>query len=156
MVTVELILFAAKSIIKLGGNIQKVFVKNIKEKEMVLPLPNIPVKSNFEAAFGWFRLSDVDYSLENPRIEELVEKDKLPGGLSAPEKEEIILFKQEYDLLHSYSNNELTEGISKDDLKAILTVKQWENGKSPNRSTMQILAGTILEISVDYFSENDK
>ena len=156
MVTVELILFAAKSIIKLGGNIQKVFVKNIKEKEMVLPLPNIPVKSNFEAAFRWVRLSEEDYLLENPRIKELVEKDKLPGGLSAPEKEEIILLKQEDELLHSYSNKELTEGISKDDLKAILTVKQWENGKSPNRSTLQILAGTILEISVDYFSENDK
>ena len=156
MGTIDLILFAAKSILKLGGNIQKVFVKNIKEKELLLPLPDIPKKSSFEKAMSSFAQTDVDFS-ENPRIKVLVDKFKsVDESLSPQEKKEIILLRQEIDLLKSYSNNKLKEGISEDDLKAILTVRQWENGESPHRSTLQILAGTILEISVDYFSENDK
>src|SRR5207244_6028252 len=41
--------------------------------------------------------------------------------------------------------------LSADELNALITIRQWQRGTDPNPPVVQRLAGTFVEIGIDYF-----
>ncbi|NAS30671.1 hypothetical protein GTQ40_06785 [Flavobacteriaceae bacterium R38] len=151
MASVDVILFAAESIVKLGSQVKKAFVDGVKRKELVLPLPRFPKTNNFETAVRFFQRGGSEFADENPRIQQLLNL-QASGLITEEEKEELIFFDQEYKGIQAAENGTYIEsGVNADELRSLMTIRQWERGKDPNPTALQRVAGSLVEITVDYF-----
>ena len=152
----ELVLFAAKSIIKVSGQVKKALIVNVKKKELVIPLPDFPDIIDWRTARSFFEDAGDGFVLENSRIKVLLDKSQI-SNLDDNEKKEFTLFHRESKSIQRAREGTLwDESVSPDDFEALVTIVQWERGKNPNSSTLQRIAGTLVEIAVDYFIQNEK
>lgn len=161
--TAEAIIFAINAAIRLGRNAQRAYAKSLTSTKLVLPLPAFDREISPIVADTYF--SDPDEITGGarflPLIARLQELHKRSIGfgandmLNAEEKEEYLdyyrkLFvSQQADRSATLSDDR----INADDVATLLSIRQYRKGGRPGTSPLQILAGTLVEIGIDYFSQ---
>ena len=147
------ILFAINSAIRLGTRFRKVYAKKLQAKAIILPLPSFNSHAN-ETRIAFFFESKGHRFLEFPeteRLKNLHEKAK-KARLS---KEELDEYREYYDVFFDLTqvDGQSETIITQEDALQILHLKQWQNDRILNHSALQLVAGSIIEIGIDYFHQ---
>ena len=147
--TSEAIIFAIHSAIKLGGGFQKAYATSLKGKSIVLPLPKVGSEPTLMVAEDFFDRKS-NRELFVVKIERLALLHDKAGTASLDDKE-----KEEYLLYYTQCFNTVNgnKDIHPDDLMSLLRIRQWEEGKVPVTKPLQLVAGTLVEVGIDYFNQ---
>lgn len=153
-----LVMFAIRSAIKLGQELRQAFVDSTKRRDLVLPLPNFFSAPDLVSAANYFAAPPGSgYLARAPRLAELLQKRQTPGQtLTEEESAEVMTFYDEFFNLELTKAGRLgaaNDGtmLNAEQFNALITVRQWQRGADPNPTTLQRVAGTFIEIGVDYF-----
>ncbi len=158
VLTAEAIVFAINSAIKLGRNVQRAYAKNLKSKELILPLPTFSGEPNAMRAEEFFSKDDTSTGGLQfvRRIERLgkLHEIHLNIGLTPDESGEYVeYYKLFWDLQKEDQLKADDARLHTEDLVALLRIRQWETGKEPPTTPLQLVAGTLVEIGIDYFNQ---
>lgn len=145
----------------MGQQLRKGYIDATKRRELVLPLPKFfdEVDSIDEAQ--WFHSGEGRPSVaQAARLEALVAKFGRQEPLTPSEQEEVHEFYRDYRTLHLAERGLLPvadadgaeQDLSSTEVIAWITIRQWAKGTDPNPSLLQRMAGTFVEIGVDYFA----
>ena len=149
---VDVVLFAIKAGIRLGGQIRAAYVDNIKRKELILPLPNFP-KANEVSALNYFEGAGFHYLKEDKEIKDLTGKAQ-EQTLSEEDKTRYMTLYQEKRVLDdAQAGNLLGQGVTPEDMIALTMVRQWQSDKDPNPTALKRISGTLIETGIDYFNK---
>ncbi len=160
----SIILFAIKSTIKLGQQARKAYVDSTRRREIILPLAHYFSSPSHFDALDYFNNSNFGkkyvegYSLDGQIYEgseELKALLEIPvTSLSEEQKRRLGILHVKYVNLDRARNGELmwadNTGINGDEFEAVFTVGQWRSGADPTPSVLHRMAGTLIEIGVDY------
>ncbi len=153
-----LVLFAIRSSLKLGQQIRQAYVDATKRRKLVLPLPDFYSTPDIVSAVNYFAGTGNQYIRPGTLLNRLFQKWKTPGEeLTEEEKGLLVDYHHEFfnlDLINAGRLGPVPSGESLDaaEFTALITIRQWERGEDPNPSTLQRMAGTFVEIGIDYFS----
>jgi len=153
-----LVLFAIRSSIKLGQQLRQAFVDSTKRRELVLPLPNFFSEINIVSAANYFAVKGQAQAAAIPKLAALLQKRTTPGQtLTADEEAEVCAYHIEFENLDRARSGKLgaaADGtrLNIDEIEALFKIRQWQRGADPNPSTLQRIAGTLVEIGIDYFA----
>lgn len=153
--TAEAIVFAIHSAIKLGRNIQKAYANSLRARSIVLPLPDFKGEPDSLNAQRFFEDEGAFALLEIEELDQLHKINK-ERALSPEEEERYVEYFVTLDRMRwaDQSNKPVPEAsISLDDVLSLLRVRQWTRGQSPQHSPLQLVAGTLVEIGIDYFTQ---
>jgi len=155
------VVFAIRSGIRLGQQIRKGYIDATKRRDLVLPLPKFFADVDPLDEAQWFHSGDGQkYQDKSKRLQEIITKFGDQQPLTEPEKKEVhefyrdyhTLFLAERGLLPPVKENGVEQDFPAIEVIAWVTVRQWAKGTDPNPSTLQRMAGTFIEIGVDYFA----
>src|SRR5262245_57532782 len=152
-----LVLFAISSSLQLSQQLRLAYVDNTKRRELVLPLPNFFSSPDVVSATNYFAGPGVQHVAASAHLAALMHKQKQPGApLSEAEQAELCAFHSEFFNVDLAQNGRLGQAgdgssIAADELNALITIRQWQRGTDPNPPVVQRLAGTFVEIGIDYF-----
>ncbi len=152
MLTSEAIIFSIHSAIKLGGAFQKAYANSLKGKSIVLPLPKVGTEPSIRAVMGFFE-ENKEVFLD--KIERLAQLHKNARTLEDDEKEEYFFYYNHcFNTIHAVAedNNGLSP-VNAESMASLLRIRQWEEGKIPITKPLQLVAGTLVEVGIDYFSQ---
>lgn len=162
--TAETILFAISAAIRLGRNTRQAYAKSLKSRAIVLPLPRfITLSQDLQLARTFF--SDTDllkggarFLEEIEHLRALHERDsdpRHPRPLSEVERGMYYdYFKRFYLTLQAGKEGSLSvDQVSAEELATLLRIRQWERGLSSGTSPLQTVAGTLVELGIDYFHQ---
>ncbi len=154
--TAEAIILAINSAIKLGKNLQRAYAKSAKSKTIFLPLPKFDIRPNADRAHRFFQDHDElkggqQFIGQIERLDFLVQK--FENGLLLEEQEEYVDYYEKLSFQLEKDRDVDHDGVNTDDLVALLRVKQWEDGSEPRNTPLKMVAGTLVEIGIDYFNE---
>jgi hypothetical protein len=152
----DIVMFAIRSAIKMGRQMRLSYINSTKRRELVLPLPNFFNTSDIVSAAGYFQTEGQAHVAKVPQLSALLAKRNTPGGLTPTEQEEVLTYHTEFfnlDLANAGKLGAAAEGnrLSGKEFNALITIRQWQRGNDPNPSSLQRLAGTFIEIGIDYF-----
>lgn len=146
---VDTVLFTIYSAIKLSSNIQKAYANSLRSNRLVLPLPRFDqsiTETTIEDFFNDERRGRPFLeSIEHLRV---IHEKAQNGNLMGPEMKE---YEGYYRAAFSVLHGEVDE-IYPAELGAMLKIRQWETNKAPTRTALELMAGTFVEIGVDYFA----
>ncbi len=149
--TAEAIIFAIHSAIKLGGAFQKAYANSLRGKSIVLPLPKVGTEPTTRAVMNFFneKSNKEDFLDKNPRLTALHKKAR---SLEGDDKEEYFEY---YDQCFNTRNivAEDRNPVNPDALMSLMRIRQWELGKEPITKPLQLIAGTLVEVGIDYFNQ---
>ncbi len=155
----EAVIFAINSAIKLGRNAQRAYAKSVKAKSIVLPLPKFSGEPTGRRAFEFFSLDDLreggrQFLDTIEHLKKLHDKFDLQGLTTQEETDYVEYYKQLFEVLREDQEGALKDDrIDSADLVALLRIRQWESGKEPRNSPVKLVAGTLVEIGIDYFNQ---
>jgi hypothetical protein len=165
-----MVMFAIRSAVKLGQQARVAYVDATRRRALTLPLPSFFSGTTFIDAGEYFldqsrgrRFLQDDVpaelrSLSAQRLRLVLDAFRTfrDGGerLSEAQQQELI----DFHVVHmNVSRVERpVEGAERGELTdpqavlALFTVQQWRRGHDPSRSTLQRVAGTLVEIGIDY------
>lgn len=162
--TAETILFAINAAIRLGRNTRQAYAKSLKSRAIVLPLPRfITLAQDLQLARTFF--SDTDplkggarFLNEIEHLQVLHERDsdpRHPRPLTELERGMYYdYFKRFYLTLQAGNEGSLSvDQVSAEELASLLRIRQWERGLASGTSPLQTVAGTLVELGIDYFHQ---
>jgi len=158
-----LVLFAIRSAVKLGQQAMIAYVDSTRRRELTLPLPDFFSSLSVNDAVAFFetigkRFVDGyeingEFVKGSKRLKLLLNKVE-NQSIQKEEEEELKTFHTEFwNLDSAESGNLLWEKnvyVDPIAINALITVRQWRRGADPTSSTLQRIAGTFVEIGVDY------
>jgi len=153
-----LVIFAISSSIKLGQQIRQACIDAAKGRPLVLPLPNFFSQPDVVSAANYFAGPGAAHVAPGSQLSGLLQKRKSPGQALTPgEEEQLLGYHVEFfnlDLVRAGKIGRAADGSTLHALEytALITVRQWQRGAEPHPSTLQRLAGTFIEIGVNYFA----
>ncbi|MEM9345617.1 MAG: hypothetical protein AAGB26_03255 [Planctomycetota bacterium] len=155
MISPELVVFAIKAGVKLAEEARYQFVQRTKDRELVLPLPDIEHEPTVIAAILFFEEPTSEkYLTEFEGLKPL--HDKATGmGLEAEEKARYLnLYKEAFTVSATAASNTPVElgslSLPSDAYDALVRFKQW-GMSDPNRPKLERrLIGLVVEIGIDY------
>ncbi len=164
--TAEAIIFAINSAIRLGRNAQRAYAKSLTSKSIVLPLPKFSGTPNAFTAQSFFddtdeRTGGAQYLAKMERLQDIHERFKNGVGDQVPTSEELDRYVDAYAQLSTLVEQEATADfqsglddrrINADELVALLSIRQYAHDKSKHTKPLQMVAGTLVEIGIDYFN----
>ncbi len=147
--TAEAIIFAIHSAIKIGGAIQQAYANSLKGKSIVLPLPKVNNQPTLMVAEDFFsRKANREMFIDNiERLSQLHDK----AGLETLDSKEEDEYLDYYS--HCFYSVNGNKDINPEDLMGLMRIRQWEEGKVPITKPLQLVAGTLVEVGIDYFSQ---
>ena len=151
-IAAEAVIFAINSAIKLGHNAQRAYAKSIKAKAIVLPLPKFDATPTLSKIHSFFEDEDIgkggkQYLSQIERLKILHEKHP---AFQVDEQKEYTTY---YNQLRTLTVKGADADINADDFVTLLRIRQWETGKMPGTTPLQMVAGTLVEIGIDYFNQ---
>jgi len=153
MGTAEIIMFAIQAGLQLYGSVRKAFVDSTRGRSLTLPLPRSP-DVDHRTAFVWFTENDHGTAAveKYSRVKQLIDGWPLDDPYQQKEFEE--LYESIYALTHPKAGNDKGRigQLDENQLIAVSTIRQWQD--SPDPSPLQTIAGTIVTVAIDYFSQN--
>ncbi len=142
----EVVLFAITSAIKLGNNVRQSFVNNLQSQKLTLPLPNVDMTvDNFQITD--FFTAYPQMLKENPKLKALYDKQENSNLDEAETKS----YRDFFELGFSRENQDSTALVQGESLTSLLRFRQWANEEDAPVSGLRLVAGSLVEISVDYF-----
>lgn len=158
---VGLILFGIQSAIKLGEAFQKSYIDSTIAAPITLPLPNFNSSPDTISAFTFFTsAAGTPFVSKTPALAALVSKVSASGpqSLSDSEADSLQAFYQEDFVIQqaslginlSFESNNNPARLNSDDIVSCLTIRQW--ARNPNPTMLQALAGTFIDIGVQYLA----
>lgn len=164
--TAEAIIFAINSAIRLGRNAQRAYAKSLTSKSIVLPLPKFSGTPNAFTAQSFFdnadeRTGGAQYLAKMERLQDIHERFKNGVGDEVPTSEELDRYVDAYTqlstLVEQEANADFQNGlddrrINADELVALLSIRQYTHDKAKHTKPLQMVAGTLVEIGIDYFN----
>ncbi|HVR35808.1 MAG TPA: hypothetical protein VMS21_08150 [Methylomirabilota bacterium] len=153
-----LVMFAIRSSIKLGQQMRRAYVESTQRRELVLPLPDFFATPDITSAANYFAGPGGHRVASSPTLGALLQKRRSPGqSLTEDEEAELCELHREFFNLDRAARNGL--GVAPDGstldgegFNALITIRQWRRGADPNPPVLQRLAGTFVEIGVDYLA----
>ena len=146
ILTAEAIIFAINSAIRLSRTIRKAYARSIKGKLLVLPLPEFDPSLDLITVVEYFRRNN--HHLK--RLKEL--KTLHDRAFHEPnfrgDKRAFQRYQEYYFALNSRKG---PPEITEEDITHLLAVRQWEHGIEAPASVLQLVAGTLVELGIDYF-----
>ena len=169
--TASLILFAIQSAIRLNRQIRQAYVDSTRNRALVLPLPNFNPEVNSGSALAYYR-KKAEEKIPVP-LRQAVQKAKdnpEAPNLSEAEKSLVLEYYNEYLLLKPdtwKSSRPASEGgeLTREAVDAAVKFRRWQREAAwqevgqwpadgpPGPSPLQRVAGTIVEIGIDYFTQ---
>jgi hypothetical protein len=154
--SVDIVLVAIRSGIKLGQQMRQAYVDSTKNRELVLPLPNFFGSVDMTSARTFFVGDGIAYVEGTPRLAALLQKyHPTADTLTMAETSEILTFYREFFYLHVLKAGSPVSGIANildlDQFTALLTIRQWNRGDEEGATVLHRLAGTFVDIGIDYF-----
>jgi hypothetical protein len=149
--TAEAIIFALHSSIRLSAQLRKAYANTLKSKALVLPLPAFNENVELTTAEDFFNDEGAIFCTmvkHLSQLHDLVES-KPEDELSDEIKDDYLVYYKAY---WQILNGKL-KGISAEDLSHLFTIRQWETGKEPMTSPLQVVAGTLVEIGIDFLNQ---
>ncbi len=151
-ISANAILFAINSSIRLGTRFRRAYAQKLQSKELILPLPSFDSNANETKIAFFFEAAGKNFLKfqETERLKLLHEKAKRER-LSAEELEE---YREYYDIFFELTiDNTGGPNISEEEALQILHLKQWQNDRYTRTSALQLVAGSIIELGIDYFHQ---
>ena len=160
--TSEAIIFAIRSGLKLSSNLRRIYANELKSKELTLPLPKFDGEMDVFNAETFFKDKDpitggARYLTKYPGLQELHSK-QLEEVLENDSVEGKKYLKFYNDLKCAEKTDPLKNGkisevdiLTPEDTLAFLQVRQWTEGSEDLVTPLQLVAGTLIEIGIDYF-----
>lgn len=151
----SVVMFAVRSAVRLGKEAQTAYADATRRRELTLPLPNFFSRTSDRDAAAFFRNPErgKPFADESEEIQGLLAKEQA-RTLKPEEAETLRILHIEYANLRRAQRGEATwEGgapVDERQLNALLTVRQWRRGADPNPSALKRMAGSLVEIGIDY------
>ena len=165
---VSMVLFAIHAAIKLGQKIRVAYEDGVRDRDLILPPVGFePAELPFWPITEQFFQNEGQGFVAPPPQPKPGEETQPPGGLYSSLWEQRDQEDIRYQL--SFAHLRIMESIDPhrhdDDVKgdyrrepdkfyqgtnALFVVKQWREGTDPERPVWQRLAGTVVELAVDY------
>lgn len=139
MVPVDTVFFAVQSALRLASAFKTAYVEATINRPLVLPLPAFtPV--NADSARDWFRGEGKSAAADCGRVGQLLAK---PYPSDEDQKELVEI----YNLYYHPSAREF-----RGELRHAFTIRMWANDEAGHPSPLQRVAGTLVNVAVDYFA----
>jgi hypothetical protein len=151
-----IVMFAIRSAVKLGHQLRRAYVDGTNRRELILPLPNFFSEPDATSAGNYFAVVGQRHVPKAPRLGQLLQKRQTLGQeLTADENTELIAFHCEFfnlDLVEKgdLAPSEAGASLTAAELNALITIRQWQRGTDPNPPVIQRVAGSLIEIGIDY------
>ncbi len=145
----EAIIFSINSAIKLSANLRRAYVHSIRAKALVLPLPDFNTEIQL-ATINLFFFRHQEYLDQLIDLKELFEKANSVLALEEDDMEEYLKLYRTFKAIEDGDTARLEMNTS--EVLTLLKIRQWEKGQAPT-SVLQLVAGTLVEIGVDYFAQ---
>jgi hypothetical protein len=152
MIEAEIVFFAIQAALKLYAGVRKAYVDATFDRALILPLPRASTFGPPEA-LDWFQndATGKRAAARDPLVQQIIGQ----GITPANQAELIYLFDAHFaEALPAASPGVSRDRqITADELSKLLTVRQWGKNEDPGHaSPLQQVAGTLVEIAVDYFA----
>ncbi len=150
----DVVMFGIRSGMKLARQGRLAYVEATQNHELTLPLPNFDPTTSASAARAYFRGGGRKHLTRDGVAKSLFEKAESGTRLEEEEKNELIRAFVEAQLIDQIETGQTTgleAGLDKESLRSLVTVRQWARNNTPSPPAAQRLAGTLVEIGVDYF-----
>jgi hypothetical protein len=155
----EIILFGIQAALRINQQFRHAFADSTRSRAITLPLPNFPTAPDRSSMENFYRFGDgTEFAGRNLRVRSLLERLSQTGDLSPEEDQEFTRLFQEHAALSRargpglVTTGENAAGITNDDLVHLVTIRQWREGYDPNPSLLRRMAGSLVNIAVDYFA----
>jgi len=160
--TAEAILFTIQSALKLEGAIRRAYADSIKRKELVLPLPDMDTRPINRTIRNFFRDEDpveggaqfLELFSELKALQE--DYENIKEDESDPRRKKYLAYYQKLKPLtgtKEAGGDGLLTASSPKALASLMVVRQWEAEDPSALSPLQLLAATIVEIGIDYYTQ---
>ena len=156
----ELILFGIQAAVRINQQFRHAFADSTRSRAITLPLPNFPAAVERSSMENFYRFGDgQEFAVSNLRIKELLNKLSATGDLSAEDDQEFSrLFREHTAMVLAngpglVGTGENPSGITDQDLSYLVSIRQWREGQDPNPTMLRRMAGTLVNIAVDYAVE---
>jgi hypothetical protein len=152
MVEAEIVFLAIQAALKLYAGARKAYVDATFDRALILPLPRASAFGPPEA-LDWFQHDPAGKlaAASDPLVQQIIAHDITPAN----EAELIYLFDVHFaEALPAKDSSVVRDRqITSGDLSKLLTVRQWGKNEDPGHtSPLQQVAGTLVDIAVDYFA----
>jgi hypothetical protein len=150
MIEAQVVLFAIQATLKLYAGARQAYVDATLDRELILPLPRAPdLSKNINNIVQYFQTGEGnEVRLENELLQTLL-LDPTKNGAELR-----TLYAYYFAEINDLDGDDMKGvEISAADLTHMLTIRQWGKNEDPGHpGTFQRMAGTIVEIAVDYFA----
>ncbi len=158
---VEIVLFAIQAGVRLYAAGRKAYVEVVLGRPLILPLPSGP-GINVASAHEFFTNDDAGCLIAAKEENSYLQKLLGPAGdgtLSAEGEQQLLHIYFSYlrelkpELFNQPGLRQVSSGEpTGEEIVALMTVGQWSKGElGDHPSGLQILAGTLVNVAVDYF-----
>ena len=150
MIEAQVVLFAIQATLKIYAGARQAYVDATLDRELVLPLPRAPdLSKDINNIVEYFNTDEGNaVRLKNELVQTLLQN---PAQNEAELK---ALYLYYFAEINDFDEEQMTGvEISAADLTNLLTIRQWGRNENPGHpGAFQRIAGTIVEIAVDYFA----
>ncbi|MEM1216099.1 MAG: hypothetical protein AAGJ82_10460, partial [Bacteroidota bacterium] len=165
--TAEAIIFAINAAIRLGRNAQRAYAKSLTARRITLPLPDFSGTANAFTAQRFFDDPDevsggTQFLAKIETLADIHHRFGAGSGATFPTDAElkryVRYFRHLSALLEQETTLNVTEGfndnrINVDELVALLSIRQYIHDGARHTTPLQLVAGTIVELGIDYFNQ---
>jgi hypothetical protein len=156
----ELILFGIQAALRINQQFRHAFADSTRSHSITLPLPNFPAALDRSSMESFYRFGDgKEFSVTNLRVRELLNKLSAAGDLAPDEDQEFCRLFREHNAVILAGGPGLVgtgdnpAGLTDQDILYLVTIRQWREGHDPNPTILRRMAGTLVNIAVDYVVE---
>jgi hypothetical protein len=156
----ELILFGIQAALRINQQFRHAFADSTRSHAITLPLPNFPPALDRSSMENFYRFGDgQEYARTNLRVRELLNRLSATGDLTPEEDQEFCRLFREHNAMILAGGPGLVgtgdnpAGVTDQDILYLVTIRQWREGHDPNPTILRRMAGTLVNIAVDYVVE---
>jgi hypothetical protein len=159
--TADLIMFGIQAALRLGDQYRRGFADATLNLALVLPLPNFPNQPDVASARGFY-LGPDGLQFQDGFINEFVDlgvrtRDLLAKNALTPQESTALMraFSTHYAMAKAQKNalfrpDSALQGVTADEVNALLAIRQWREGQDPNPSLLRRMAGSLVNVAIDY------
>src|SRR5690606_25217389 len=122
------------------------------ERALTLPLPGLDHTAGVGQAQSYFDLEGKRHLSTSARLRALHEA--CDADRVAFERDAVLAaeYVQAFVYFRGVDRGLVQNGLAPADVLAVTTIAQWRRGEAPHPTALKRIAGTLVEIGIDYFA----